>query len=127
MIERKNVLYFDFDKLNKEIYESPDRKVPYQINADIYQNTSVIFTKNEEINNKEFQIDSEFLKMGAVVVTLESPPDYHYFNGKSISERKFEKLKKENPNYQYFFFKNKEAEVISRKSYLNSLQLLFSN
>ncbi|MDR6405709.1 MULTISPECIES: hypothetical protein [Chryseobacterium] len=127
LIEKKNVLYFDFEKLNKEIYENPNRKVPNEINADIYENTTVIFTKKEEISNKEFQIDSEFLKMGAVVVTLERPPDYYYFNGKSISERKFEKLRKENPNYQFFFFKDKEAEIIAGKSYLNSLQLLYSN
>jgi hypothetical protein len=127
LIEKKNVLFFDFEKLNKEIYESPNRKIPNEVNADIYENTTIIFTKNEEISNKEFQIDSEFLKMGAVVVTLERPPDYYYFNGKSISERKFEKLRKENPNYQFFFFKDKEAEIIARKSYLNSLQLLYSN
>ncbi|MBW7675632.1 hypothetical protein [Chryseobacterium chendengshani] len=42
-------------------------------------------------------------------LTIDLSPDYYYFNGKSISEKKFEKLKEENPNYQYFFFKNKEA------------------
>ncbi len=91
LIGKKNILYFDFDKLNKEIYKSPDRKIPNEINVDIYENTTVIFTKNEEINNKEFQIASEFLTMGAVVIKSERPPDYYYFNGRSISEKKIQK------------------------------------
>jgi len=44
-----------------------------------------------------------------------------------MSEKKFDKVKKENPNYQYFFFKDREAEIISGKGYLDSLQLLYSN
>ncbi|WP_079243391.1 hypothetical protein [Chryseobacterium indologenes] len=129
LIERKNILYFDFDKLNDETYKNPDRKVPNTINADIYENTSIIFSKKEQINEKEFQIESQhrYLEIGAVVVTSENPPDYYYFNGKSMSEKKFDKLKKENPNYQYFFFKDREAEIISGKGYLDSLQLLYSN
>ncbi|WP_374460667.1 hypothetical protein [Chryseobacterium taeanense] len=130
LIKRKNVLYFDFDKLNNETYRNPDRKVPNTINTDVYENTSIIFSKKEKIIEKEFQIESQhrYLEIGAVVVTSESPsPDYYYFNGKNISEKKFDKVKKENPNYQYFFFKDKEAEIISGKGYLNSLQLLYSN
>jgi len=97
------------------------------MNGDIYENTSIIFTKNEQINKREFQIDSQHSYVGDVAIMLERPPDYYYFNGKSISERKFEKLKTENPDYQFFFFKDKDAEIIARKSYLNSLQLLYSN
>ncbi len=97
------------------------------MDGDIYQNTSIIFFKNEKIDKKEFQIDAQYATIGGIVISSERPPDYYYFNGKSISERKFKKLKKENPDYQYFFFKGKEAEIISRKSYLNSLQLLYSN
>jgi hypothetical protein len=120
-------LYFDFDKLNNETYKNPDRKVPGTINADIYENTSIIFSRNEQINEKEFQIDSQHSYIGGVVIMSESPPDYYYFNGKSMSEKKFDKVKKENPNYQYFFFTDREAEIISGKGYLDSLQLLYSN
>lgn len=126
-IERKNVLYFDFTKLNSETLNDSERKVQSFFNADIYENTSIIFTKKEKINDQEFQIDSEHAYIGAVVIMPETPPDYYYFNGKSISEKKFERLKKETPNYQYFFFEGKEAEIIARKSYLSSLQLLFSD
>lgn len=126
-IEKKNVLYFDFEKLNKSTIEDLRRKPINPMNADIYENTSVFFSKNEKINNLEFQIDMEHSYVGGLFVSNERPPDYYYLNGKSISERKFEKLQKENPNYQFFFFKDKEAEIISGKSYLNSLRLLYSN
>ncbi|MDR2237135.1 MAG: hypothetical protein LBE92_13520 [Chryseobacterium sp.] len=126
-IGRKNVLYFDFEKLNKSVIENLNRKPTNPFNDDLYENTSLFFSKNEKINGQEFQIDSEHTYIGAVMISEERAPDYYYFNGKSISEKKFEKLKEENPGYQYFFFKDREAEVIAGKNYLNSLQLLYSN
>lgn len=122
LIEKKNVLYFDFDTINELA-----RKVNPTITSNDFENEAVIFGKNERLENKEFSIDARSYTIGGVFITEERPPDYYYFNGKSISERKFEKLKEENPNYQFFFFQNKEAEIISRKSYLNSLRLIFSN
>ncbi|PKF74728.1 hypothetical protein [Chryseobacterium sp. PMSZPI] len=127
LINRKNVLYFDFEKLNSETYKNPNRKTTTLVNGDIYENTSIIFSKNEPINGKEFRIDSQHSYLGGIAIMPERPPDYYYFNGKSVSEKKFDQLKKENPDYQYFFFKDKEAEIISRKGYLASLQLLYSN
>ncbi|MDN3691029.1 hypothetical protein QWZ06_01470 [Chryseobacterium tructae] len=125
LIEKKNVLYFDFDKINEAERKGNNKKDT--INSSTLENEAVIFEKNERLDNKEFQIDSQYATIGAIIILSETPPDYYYFNGKSISERKFEKLKKENPEYQFFFFKNKEAEIISGKSYLNSLRLLYSN
>ncbi|BAP33631.1 uncharacterized protein CHSO_4594 [Chryseobacterium sp. StRB126] len=129
MLERKNVLYFDFEKLNNEVYKNLDKKPSHLMQDDIYENTSIIFLKKEQINEKEFQIDSQhrYLELGAVVLTSERPPDYYYSDGKSISGKKFDQLKNENPNYQYFLFTGKEAEVISKKGDLSSLQLIFSN
>lgn len=125
LIEKKNVLYFDFDKMNKTLDKTNNGRDTISLNG--FENEAVIFKKNEKLENKEFQIDSQYVSIGAIVITSETPPDYYYFNGKSISERKFENLKKENPTYQFFFFKDKEAEVISRKTYLNSLRLLYSD
>lgn len=126
-IGRKNVLHFNFDNLNIKNRENPNRNISIVMNDDIYENTSIIFKKSEKINAQEFKIDFQHSYLGGVSIVTERPPDYYYFNGKSISERKFEKLKKENSKYQFFFFDGKEAEVIAKKSYLNSLQLLFSN
>ncbi|GAE65606.1 peptidase associated/transthyretin-like domain-containing protein [Chryseobacterium indologenes] len=125
LIEKKNILYFDFDKMN-EVERKVNNKKD-SITSMGLENETVIFEKNEKLENKEFQIESQYATIGGVVIMSERPPDYYYFNGKSISERKFEKLQKENPKYQFFFFKGKEAEVISRKTYLNSLRLLYSD
>lgn len=127
LVEQKNVLYFDFDKLNRETEENPNRKSPNIMGGDIFENTAIIFTKNEKISDKQFQIDSKKYYLGGVAFTTVNPQDYYYFNGKRLSKRKFEKLKKENPNYQYFFFDSKEAEAIINRNYLNSLQLLYSD
>lgn len=126
LLRRKNLLYFDFEKLNNETYKSLDRKTSNLMNADVYENTSIIFTKKEQINEKEFQIDSQHAYIGGVVIMTERPPDYYYFNGKSMSEKKFEKIRKENPAFQFFIFDDKEAEVIAGKSYVNTVRLLFS-
>lgn len=125
LLESKNVLYFNFDKLNIELMKL--RKGKDTISEYNYDNQAVIFSEKEKIENKNFQIDNSVYEIGAVVIVSNRPPDYYYFNGKSISERKFEKLRKENPNYQFFFFTNKEAEVIARKNYLETVRLLFSN
>ncbi|MEJ5104822.1 hypothetical protein [Chryseobacterium sp. MYb328] len=121
LIEKKNVLYFDFDKINAA------SRNENMISSNDFKNEAIIFEKNERLENKEFSIDSRTYTVGGVYISQETPPDYYYFNGKSISERKFEKLQKENPAYQFFFFKDKEAEIISGKSYLDSLRLLYSN
>lgn len=127
LIEKRNILYFDFEKLNDQTYKSLNRKPSNLMNGDIYENTSIIFSKREEINETVFQIDSQHSRMGAVIVGIEQPPDYYYFNGKSISEKKFENLRRENPEYQFFIFEGKEAEVIARKSYLDTIRLLYSD
>ncbi|WET49901.1 hypothetical protein PYS58_01970 [Chryseobacterium indologenes] len=127
LLQRKNVLHFNFDKLNDQTYKSIDRRPTNIMNGDIYENASIIFKKGERINDQEFQIDSQHSYIGGVTLMTEMPPDYYYFNGKNISKRKFEKLKDENPEYQFFFFTDKEGEAIAEKSYLNSLRLLYSD
>lgn len=122
LLEKKNILYVNLDKINEK--EWKERKVLDSI--DRYENQSLIFSKNEKLEDKKILIKDKEFEIGAVVIGSDPPPDYYYFNGKRISQRKFERLKKENPNFQFFFFKNKEAEVISRKSYIGSLQLLYS-
>lgn len=127
LLRRKNVLYFSFDKVNDEIRRSLDKSTLNEVVGNTYENNFVIFSKDETINNKEFAIESESFYLGGAAIISPSPPDYYYFNGKSISENKFEKLKKENPNYQYFIFDGKIAETISNSDNLNYLHLLFSN
>lgn len=126
LIKRKNVLYFNFDKLNDETYKNPNREAPNTINGDIYENTSIIFSKNEQINEKEFQIDSKLSYIGGIVIVENPPPNYYYFDGRNISKEKFEKLRKENPQYHYFSFEGKEADIISQDNFIDTLYLLYS-
>jgi len=124
LIESENVLYFNFDKLNEIIRK--ENKARDSISMYDYGNQSVIFSRKEKIENKKFQIDYGGVEIGAVVIVENPPPDYYYFNGKDIGKEKFEILKKENPQYQYFSFYGKEAEVISKDSFIDTLYLMYS-
>ncbi len=66
--------------------------------------------------------------IGAVVLTLEQPPDYYFIDGKKVGKRKFEKIKKENPNFKYLaFYDEVTVQKLTKKSFIDNLYLLFSN
>lgn len=68
------------------------------------------------------------MTIGGAIITDIQPPDLYYFNGKKIGKRKFEKLKIENPNYTYFAFHDDTiVQKLTRKSYVDSVFLLYSN
>lgn len=127
ILEKNNLLYINFDEINSQIRNKPERKPPIVIDDDLFENATIFFSKNDNIRDKEFQIESKHVYIGGIAIMVESPPDYYYFNGKSISERKFENLRKEHPEFQFFIFSGKEAEVVANKSYINVVRLLFSN
>lgn len=123
-IKSENVLYFNFDKLNET--RRNDNKVQDSISGYDYGDQSIIFSRNEKIENKKFEINYGGFEIGAVVIVSDPPPDYYFFNGVNISQEKFEKLRKENFQYQYFSFKGKEAEIIANDSFIDTLYLLYS-
>ncbi|MET3038399.1 hypothetical protein ABXT08_20115 [Chryseobacterium sp. NRRL B-14859] len=125
LIEGENILYFNFDKLNEEKRKEHGEKDT--INGYNYGNQTVVFSRKEKIENKKFQIDYKGFEIGAVVVVENPAPDYYCFDGKNISKEKFEKLRKENPHYQYFSFEGKEADIICKDSFIDKLYLLYSN
>ncbi|MCS4303751.1 hypothetical protein [Chryseobacterium sp. BIGb0232] len=124
LIEEENVLYFNFDKLNEKRKEKNIKDTISDIN---YGDQTIVFSRKEKVENKKFQIDYKGFEIGAVVVVENPPPNYYYFDGKKISKEKFEKLKKENPQYQYFSFEGKEADIISQDNFIDTLYLLYSN
>ena len=66
--------------------------------------------------------------IGAVVLTSEQPPDYYFIDGKKVGKRKFEKIKKENPNFKYLaFYDEVTVQKLTKKSFIDNLYLLFSN
>ncbi|MDR3023917.1 hypothetical protein [Chryseobacterium sp.] len=125
LIKRKNVLHFNFDKLNEK--RRKEKNIKDTINSSNYGDQTIIFLRKEKVENKKFEIDYRGFEIGAVVVVENPPPDYYYFDGKNISKEKFEKIRKENPQYQYFSFEGKEADIISQDNFIDTLYLLYSN
>lgn len=123
-LDDRNLLYFNFDKLNAEI-----RKKQLSGNDEShggYGNRSIIFYENKKFENEKIIIGGAYTLIGAVVIVNDPPPDYYYIDGEYVSKEKFEKTRKENPDYQYLYFDGKEAEVIDNNSFIDSLYLLYS-
>lgn len=88
--------------------------------------TSILKT-NELLGKQSFKIEDKLVLIGAVVITENEPPDVYYFDGKKISKRKFEKLKKENPEYKYLVFYDKVTiQKLTKKTFVDTLYLLYS-
>jgi len=120
-INNENVIYINFQSL----IASKNSKDTTIIAV---ENNKLILSKTDLLRRKTYEFSTDrYTEIGAVVIVTPEPPDYYYFNGKSISKKKFEKLKKENPKYQYFSFEGKEAEIIANDSFLDVLYLLYSN
>ncbi|MFN1216606.1 hypothetical protein ACKW6Q_06415 [Chryseobacterium kwangjuense] len=124
LIKNENVLYLNFDKLNE--INRIEKKEKDTIERDYYGNQAVTFSNKEKIENRKFQIDYKGYEIGAVIIVSDPPPDYYYFDGKNISKEKFEKLRKQNPQYPFFSFEGKEADIISQDSFIDKLYLLYS-
>lgn len=125
LMEEENVLYFNFDHLNEVNRNQQHRKD--SINGSSYGDQTLIFSRNERIENRKFKIDYRGFEIGEVVIVNDPPPDYYYFDGKNISEEKFKELRKNNPQYQYFMFEEKAADVISQDGFIDKLYLLYSD
>ena len=89
---------------------------------------SLILTTNELLGKQDFEIEEQYSMIGAVVLTSEQPPDYYFIDGKKVGKRKFEKIKKENPNFKYLaFYDEVTVQKLTKKSFIDNLYLLFSN
>lgn len=120
----KNVLYFNFDKLNAEIGKKQLSKNDESHGG--YGNRSVIFSGDKKFENEKILIGGAYVTIGEVVIVNDPPPNYYYIDGEYASKEKFEETKKNNPDYQYFYFEGKEAEAIDNNSFIDSLHLLYS-
>ncbi|MCU7615204.1 hypothetical protein N0B16_12215 [Chryseobacterium sp. GMJ5] len=123
-IKNYNLLYFNFDKVNN-MPKQPQKRVlelDRPLFADEYGYRYVIFSNKEAVINKEYIIDLKFYGEPLIPVY----PDYYYFNGKSISKRKFNKLRKQDSNYTYFNLSYSNAKIVSGKKDIDNCYLLFS-
>ena len=112
----RNIIKIDYDIINKD--NQNERFNDYSFH---------ILNKNESFSKKTFVADDEMYEIGAVVITTPEPPDFYYFDGKRISKNKFEKIKKENPNYDYIDL-NEEVltNIITKNAYVGAVYLLYS-
>lgn len=123
LIKEKNVLYFDFNKINDLKIE---RKTQDTLSYG-YENQAIVFLKEEKIENKKFEIGSSSYEIGAVVIVTPQPPDYYYFNGQDISKEKFDQLRKDHPQYRYLYFEGQAAEATAGESFIDTVYLLYSS
>lgn len=112
----RNILKIDYDIVSKN---SPNEKInDYSLH---------ILNKSESFLKKVFVADDEMCEIGAVVIVTPEPPDFYYLDGKRISKNKFEKIKKENPNYDYVYLDEEVmTDIITKNAYVGTVYLLYS-
>lgn len=112
----RNIIKIDYDIVSKN---NPNEKFKdYSLH---------ILNKNESFSHKVFVADNDMYEIGAVVITSPEPPDFYYFDGKRISKNKFEKIKKENPNYDYIYLDEEVlTDIITKNAYVGTVYLLYS-
>ena len=97
-INDENVIYINFQNLISS-RKSKDTAII------AVENNKLILSKTDLLRKKTYEFSTDrYTEIGAVVIVTPEPPNYYYFNGKTVSKRKFEKLRKENLQYQYLRF-----------------------
>ena len=93
-----------------------------------YMDSSLHFiSRNELLNGKNIIADDGAYEIGAVVIITPVPPDFYYFDGKIISESKYEKIKKENPDFEEILLSDTPFKNVITKQYSGNIFLLYSN
>lgn len=109
-----NIIRIDYTSLDFNNKEYSDSK-------------SSIFKNNELLGKQDFEIEEKYTTIGAVVITSPEPPDLYFLDGKKIGKRKFEKLRKEHPEYKYLAFYNEAiVQKLTKRSFVDNLYLLYS-
>ncbi|WP_165439385.1 hypothetical protein [Chryseobacterium phocaeense] len=96
-------------------------------NEEFTDYASSILKTNELLGKQNFEIEERYVTMGAIVISDPQPPDFYFLDGKKIGKRKFEKIKKEHPEYKYrAFYDEATVQKLSKRSYIDNLYLLYS-
>lgn len=113
VIQEKNIIKITFNQIR---------------NDKITKGSSIhLLTKKDLFSHKTLHADDGMYEIGAVVITTPEPPDFYYFDGKRISKNKFEKIKKENPNYDYIYLEEEVlTNIITKNVYVGTVYLLYS-
>lgn len=109
-----NIIRIDYTIIDSNHKEVTDQK-------------SSIFRTNELLGKQNFEIEELYVTIGGIVSSDNEPPDYYFIDGKKTGKRKFEKTRKEHPEYTYReFYDHVIVQKLSKKSYINNLYLLYS-
>ncbi|OCA70970.1 hypothetical protein BBI01_13675 [Chryseobacterium artocarpi] len=96
-------------------------------NKEFIDYTTSILQPNELLSKQNFEIEKQYTTIGAISLTDPQPPDYYFFDGKKVGKRKFERIRKEHPEYKYLAFYDKvTAKELSGKGFIKNLYLLYS-
>ncbi|OPC32271.1 hypothetical protein BAX97_13445 [Elizabethkingia meningoseptica] len=85
-----------------------------------------LLTKKDLFSNKTLIADDGMVTIGAVVIITPQPPDFYYFNGKSISKYKYEKILKEHPDYEEIILSETSFKQIITIDFSDNIYLLYS-
>ena len=111
-IKERNIIKIDFMKTkHKNTFQ--DYSLHLLTKKDLFENTTLI-------------ADDGMVTIGAVVIVTPEPPDFYYFNGKSISKYKFENILKEHPDYEKIVIDKAQYKNIITSTYSDTLYLLYS-
>ncbi|AZA78235.1 hypothetical protein EG347_12270 [Chryseobacterium sp. G0186] len=96
-------------------------------NREFTDSNSSILKTNELLGKQNFEIERGYVTIGGLYISDHQPPDYYFLDGKQIGKRKFEKIKKEHPDYKYLaFYDEVIVKKLTRKSFIENLYLLYS-
>ena len=99
-------------------------------NSKVFRDTlsqRLILEKSDLFLNKTLTVNEGTFNIGAVVIISPKSPDFYYLDGKKLSERKFKEIKKNNPTYRELVFdEDNFTDILTKKSYVESVYLLYS-
>lgn len=122
-INDQNLLYFSFNRINKEIQYRNKKKGDTRLMPPPYPDEYFIFSKNDEIKNRQFFFNNYLtIRTGGLL----RRKIHYYFNGNAVTEDEFDLLRKINPEYSYFYLQDEFARTVIGNENVDSLYLLFS-
>lgn len=122
-INDQNLLYFSFDRINKEIQYKNKKEGDTRLMPPPYSDEYFIFSKNDEIKNRQFFFNNYLtIRTGGLL----RRKIHYYFNGNPVTEDEFDLLRKINPEYSYFYLQDEFAKTVFGNENVDSLYLLFS-
>ncbi|SFI39986.1 hypothetical protein [Halpernia frigidisoli] len=114
-IEKKNIL----------IFSSKNLSTSKRFRDTISQH--LIIQKTDLFLNKTLTLRESTTQIGAVVIVSPTPPDFYYFDGKEISEKKFKTILKANPNYRELVFDEDDfTKILTNTNFVGHVYLLYS-